>query len=483
MKNNLSSYIIPITKYSNSLKTTPKHYSESQLSKKNSNSLLINSNKKSNSSYLNSTPYNNYYKNDQKIINFQKPTYSEIQKKIINSHNSSNKKKKKNLKKNLSIKDKAAIKIQSCFRGYINRLTLYNHLKIFYENNKELIWSIYVSNNPTSYLNDVFYSKNLPAENMRKIIDKYKNYLIDGNEENYNNFYNNNNFNENNNELKYHYNISSYYKNKEKNNQIINNELNEKIEDENNLYNNNNNFNNIDNENDSYIKNTLNNNLIKKIKNKEKEKINNIKTLKNKLLNIFLIRKKNIFFKLKIFYDFCVKNNYNFNILINIGFFNTNKNNNIENDSEEKNNFIDDNIVNNNNINNYNEYKNNNNNSSSNSYRKKIYKNYSNNNINNKTNSDDENEPYLNEIEDPDLTKKVCQYLLIIDHKLNGTKYDEDNSKNNNEQLFRIFRRAFISNNNNNIANSVDNNILNYSIILCSKINNNIEKNEVIYKI
>ena len=204
MKNNLSSYIIPITKYSNSLKTTPKHYSESQLSKKNSNSLLINSNKKSNSSYLNSTPYNNYYKNDQKIINFQKPTYSEIQKKIINSHNSSNKKKKKNLKKNLSIKDKAAIKIQSCFRGYINRLTLYNHLKIFYENNKELIWSIYVSNNPTSYLNDVFYSKNLPAENMRKIIDKYKNYLIDGNEENYNNFYNNNNFNDNNNELNVH---------------------------------------------------------------------------------------------------------------------------------------------------------------------------------------------------------------------------------------------------------------------------------------
>ena len=101
MKNNLSSYIFPFNKQSNSLKTTPKHYSESQLlSKKNSsNSLLINSNKKSNSSYLNSTPYNNYYKNDQKIINFQKPTYSEIQRKIINSHNSSNKKKKKYQKK------------------------------------------------------------------------------------------------------------------------------------------------------------------------------------------------------------------------------------------------------------------------------------------------------------------------------------------------------------------------------------------------
>ena len=486
MKNNLSSYIISINKQSNSLKTTPKHYSESQLSKKNSNSLLINSNKKSNSSYLNSTPYNNYYKNNQKIINFQKPTYSEIQRKIINSHNSSNKKKKKNLKKNLSTKDKAAIKIQSVFRGYINRLKLYNNLKIFYDNNKELIWSIYLDNNPTSYLNDVFNSKNLPTENMRKIIDKYKNYLIDGNEDNY---YNNNNFNDNdNNDLNYHYNISSYYKNKDKNSQIINNELNEKIEDENNLYNNNNNSNNIDNENESYIKNTLNNNLIKKIKNKEKEKINNIKTLKNKLFNIFLTRKKNIFFKLKIFYDFCVKNNYNFNILINIGFFNTNKNNDKENDSEEKNNFIDDNIVNNNNLNNYNEYKNtnnnNNNNSSSNSYRKKIYKNYSNNNINNKTNSDNEDEPYLNEIEDPDLTKKVCQYLLLIDHKLNGTKYDKDNSKNNNEQLFRIFRRAFISNNNNNIDNSDDNNILNSSINLSSKRNNNnnIEKDEVIYK-
>ena len=266
MKTNLSSYIFPFNKQSNSLKTTPKHYSESQLSKKNSNSLLINSNKKSNSSYLNSTPYNKYYKNIEKIINFQKPTYSEIQRKIINSHNSSNKKKKKTYKKNLTLKDKAAIKIQSCFRGYINRLILYNHLKIFYETNKELIWTMYVSNNPTSYLNDIFNSKNIPTENMRKIIDKYKNYLIDGNEENYNNYYNNNyNYN---NDLNYQYNISSYYKNKDKNSQIINNELNEKIEDENNLYNNNNNFNNIDNENESYIKNTLNNNLIKKIKKK-----------------------------------------------------------------------------------------------------------------------------------------------------------------------------------------------------------------------